>query len=367
MVLGPLVSGLLETEDAMKKVEMASNGLSDAQNVLGQMFDLTTGKLKSQNDMLKLNAELMAINLRAQAQSEKPMPSPPWTDLGKVALVFRPGKRHWAHWYQCRRRDGARSQVRQLVEDMRAGRVSGVAAARRAEGLDFSGLAVTKEDFLRAVADGVSYPEKQKVADAIEKSLKEGVLDPSLRQAGSAQSKKARKSRSGKTEEDIDAEFLKDMDAIDSQELAARQALATSAQERADIAYQMLGDQRDQREAEIRANKDYSEAQKKQLIAALDGLYGQRSNDGTILVGKAGLLQTQIGRQQQQAEAQLANDMLARQATTLEAWAQVSTTAKNAPASKPKRSKSSNRSRAICWSSKSRAAKSLMRPRHARS
>jgi hypothetical protein len=90
----------------------------------------------------------------------------------------------------------------------------------------------------------------------------------------------------------------------------------------------MLGDQRDQREAEIRANKDYSEAQKKQLIAALDGLYGQRSNDGTILVGKAGLLQTQIGRQQQQAEAQLANDMLARQATTLEAWAQVSTNAK---------------------------------------
>jgi hypothetical protein len=43
--------------------------------------------------------------------------------------------------------------------------------------------------------------KKQKVADAIEKSLKEGVLDPSLRQAGSAQSKKAqisvRKDRRG--------------------------------------------------------------------------------------------------------------------------------------------------------------------------
>ena len=329
MVLGPLVSGLLETEDAMKKVEMASNGLSDAQGVLGQMFDLTTGKLKSQNDMLKLNAELMAINLRAQAQSEKTNAQSTMDRFGQGSLGLSTGQKALgALGINVGDAMGRESQVRQLVEDMRAGRVSGAAAARRAEGLDFSGLAVTKEDFLRAVADGVSYPEKQKVADAIEKSLKEGVLDPSLRQAGSAQSKKTRKSRSGKSEEDIDAEFLKDMDAIDSQELAARQALATSAQERADIAYQMLGDQRDQREAEIRANKDYSEAQKKQLIAALDGLYGQRSNDGTILVGKAGLLQTQIGRQQQQAKAQLANDMLARQATTLEAWAQVSTNAK---------------------------------------
>jgi hypothetical protein len=133
----------------------------------------------------------------------------------------------------------------------------------------------------------------------------------------------------------VQAEYQKGVALIDGQELAARQQLATSAQERADIAYLMLGQQRDQREAEIRANKDFSEAQKKRLIAALDGLYGQRSTDGTILVGKPGLLQTQIARQQQQEESQAANDLLVRQATTLEAWAQVSTTAKaRAPGSR---------------------------------
>ncbi|PTR11757.1 MULTISPECIES: hypothetical protein [unclassified Novosphingobium] len=329
MVLGPLIANLLAAEDATKKVELASDGLSDAQGVLGKMFDLTTGKVKAQNDMLRLNAELMAINLRAQAQSEKSNAQQTMDRFSQGSIGLSTSQKALASLGVPVGDAMAReSEVRQLVADMRSGKLSGIGASRRVENMDFGGLAVSKEEFLKAVADGVSYPEKEKVAQAIENSLRNNELDPTLRQPDTAKKKKERKSKSGKTEEQIDAEFLKAMEGIDAEELGARQQLATSAQERADIAYQMLGDQRSRREADIRANKDFSEAQKKQLIAALDRLYGQRATDGSILVGNPGVFQLQVGRDQRQAEAQQANDMLARQATTLEAWAQVATSAK---------------------------------------
>src|SRR3546814_13045995 len=71
VVLLQLIENLFETEDAAKAAELASNGLSDAQSALGQIFDLTTGKIKSQNEMLRLNARLTAANLRADALAAK--------------------------------------------------------------------------------------------------------------------------------------------------------------------------------------------------------------------------------------------------------------------------------------------------------
>src|SRR3546814_16471723 len=67
VVLLPLIENLFETEDAAKAAELASNGLSDAQSALGPIFDLTTGKLKSQTELLRLNSRLTAANLRADA------------------------------------------------------------------------------------------------------------------------------------------------------------------------------------------------------------------------------------------------------------------------------------------------------------
>ncbi|WP_225205390.1 coiled-coil domain-containing protein [Novosphingobium huizhouense] len=322
MVLGPLVGELLSADDAMKKVELASDGLSDAQGVLGKMFDLTTGKLKQQNEMLRLNAQLMAINLRAQASAEKANNESAMGNFRTGTIGLSMGQKALgALGIPVGASVERENAVRQLVADMRAGRVDGMQAAKRAEGLDFSGLAVTKEEFLKAVADGVSYPEKQKIADAIEQSLKDGVLDPSLRQPGSP------KKKNGKSAAEIAAAFEQDMAALDLEELQAKLDLATSTQERADIAYEMLGEQRTQREAEIDANKDYSEAQKRALKARLDALYGKESDKPGVLDLAGGLFNQQVGKQQRDEEARLANDMLARQAQTLEAWAQVSRSA----------------------------------------
>jgi hypothetical protein len=137
-----------------------------------------------------------------------------------------------------------------------------------------------------------------------------------------------RKGANGKTEEQIEAQYLQALVSLNQEELQARLALATSASERADIAYQMLADQREQREREIRANKDYSEAQKKKLLAELDVLYGKRSEDGTILVS-GGLLKDRIARDQIEAEKRLDAEMLSRQQQTLEAWARVAGTSRD--------------------------------------
>src|SRR3546814_20174676 len=67
VVLLPLIDNLFETEDAATAAELASNGLSDAQSALGQIFDLTTGKIKSQHEILRLNARLTHPTLRAEA------------------------------------------------------------------------------------------------------------------------------------------------------------------------------------------------------------------------------------------------------------------------------------------------------------
>lgn len=148
---------------------------------------------------------------------------------------------------------------------------------------------------------------------------------------GNQREKKERRGRSGpkgKTEDQIEAEYLRALDSLNQEELQARPSLATSAAERADIQYQMLADQRAQREAEINANKDYSDAQKKRLIAALDALYGKRSEDGSILAS-GGYLKERIARDQADAEKRLDAEMLSRQQQTLEAWARVAGSSKD--------------------------------------
>lgn len=70
LVLGTFVTKLGEAGDASNLAKIGANALSDAQSVLGTMFDLTSGKLEKQNELLRLNARLTAINLRADAASK---------------------------------------------------------------------------------------------------------------------------------------------------------------------------------------------------------------------------------------------------------------------------------------------------------
>ena len=323
VILSALVPKLLETEDAMKDVELASDGLADAQSALGDMFDLTTGKLKSQNDMLRLNAQIMAFNLQMQAAAERASSQRTLGTFGTGHLGLSTGQKVLgALGVPVNRAMNRETAVRQVAQELNAGKIDSETAFARASKLSFDGLGVTKKDFLAAIRDGVSYPQKQKISDAILKSLKDGQLDPSLRTPDTSSSRKE-KEPNGKTAEQIADEQSKAIGQLNQEELRARQDLTTSVSDRTDIELQMLADEKAQRLAEIDNNKDLSDEQKAAQKAYLERLYGPTQTDSQITVGQTGLYQQKIFQQEQEKLAEQAQDMVSRQAATLQAMADV--------------------------------------------
>lgn len=324
VVVSALIPKLLETESAMKDVEMASSGLSDAQSVLGDMFDLTTGKLKNQNEMLRLNAQLMAINLRAQASAQRTNAQSTFGKFGQGSIGLSAGQLVLSSLgVPTGKALGREDKVRQLAQDVLGGKYKNnmQGAAKAAEGLDFSGLAITKQEFLTAISDAVSAPLKDKTAAAIEKSLADGSLDPSLMREG-----RAKKKRGGKSAADIAAEQAAAISRLNIEELQAKMDLAKDTQDRADIASQILDAERKQRIAEVQNNKDFSDEQKKAQIAYIERLYGNGSTvgpDGTITVGKPGLLRQKQLNDVRDEELRIANDALDMQADTLRSLAEI--------------------------------------------
>ncbi|MCX7283643.1 MAG: phage tail length tape measure family protein [Novosphingobium sp.] len=185
---------------SLADVKLASNGLSDAQSVLGGMFDLVTGSIKAQNEMLRFNITLTALKLRSDASLER-------ANAAKVNANFSQGSLGLS-WGQKALGGlgvpvgGAMSreqQVRDIVSDLRGGKIDGTTALKRADRVDFSGLAVTKAEFLQAVVDGISAPGKETIADKIEKSLKTGLLDPGLRRPDDDRATRKRKGPADQT------------------------------------------------------------------------------------------------------------------------------------------------------------------------
>lgn len=122
--------------------------------------------------------------------------------------------------------------------------------------------------------------------------------------------------------------FARELGTVARQELQAKQALATSAEERLDIQMQILSAERDEKIRTIDANKNFSADQKAAMKAYIDRLYGKSGKvgpDGSIVVdGPPGLLGQAATRKFEEEQARIANDMLQRQAETAQAWAQVS-------------------------------------------
>lgn len=332
MIVVPLITNLLSADKAMGEVKAAADGLTDAQSVLGGMFDLTTGKIKSQNEMLRLNAQLMAINLRSQASTERTTSKETlgfsgsglgmsWTNraLGYVGVNVQ------GAFGRAQDVAGVASQVNAIDPTAKGAGERLAALAKQAEKLNFDGLNVTKEEFLNAISSRMSAALKDKTATAIEKSLADGILDPSLRTDAAA--KKTPKGPKGKTAEEIAAEQAAEIERLGLEELRAKMALATTAEDRRDIAIELLEAERAQRVREIETNKDLSDAQKAARMAFIDRLYGksaQTGPDGSMTVGGTRpLLAGKAWTDFEGEQARLANDMLGRQADTLLSMAEI--------------------------------------------
>lgn len=185
---------------SLADVKLASNGLADAQSVLGSMFDLATGSIKAQNEMLRFNITLTALKLRSDASLERANAAKVNANFSRGSIGLSVGQKILGGLgVPVGEAVSREQQVRDIVSDLRGGKIDGTAALKRADRVDFSGLAVTKAEFLQAIVDGISAPGKETVADKIEKSLKSGLLDPALRRADNDRPSRTRKSPADQT------------------------------------------------------------------------------------------------------------------------------------------------------------------------
>jgi len=134
--------------------------------------------------------------------------------------------------------------------------------------------------------------------------------------------KKTPKAKTGKSAEEIEADYQEQLRQLRIEELRARLDLATNAEARAELEREILREEYAGRVADIKANKDFNAAQKAAQIAAIEKLYG-----GNQLVGEeqtltgGGLYSQSISKELAEKRRRLEDDAIARQRAALEAEA----------------------------------------------
>lgn len=330
--LVPLVSSLWEAEDAMEAVEMASDGMADAQGDLAKMFDLATGAIKDQNAQLRLNLSLKAMNLRSEAEEARNEARSSAVDSGQMswgAALRRPGALYSGLAFSSRD-TAARSRLDAILAESDPDKAAklGLSAVQWAQKADFSRVDISREEFMNAVTSAVSAASKENTAAGIERSLADNELDPMFREDKKTD-RGNRSRRSGQSAADklakIEDRYLTELARQQQEELQARLALTTNIDDELNIRLDLLAAERDERERQIRNSKDYTEEQKKAQLAHLDLLYGKRAQqvDGQIIVTDQGLLGAAEKERITQREISMGIDMLAMQAAALDAQAGV--------------------------------------------
>jgi hypothetical protein len=190
VVVGQLTGKLFENEAAAQSNLTASDALSQAQSVLGEIFDLQTGKINANTEALRINARMKAIELRADAATALKSAQKTFGEVGERGIVDRlgllgDGILKGRSPAAIRRRqlgaDRRAAQQRELLEQLRTGKVTDEQALDISEKLDDSGLSVSKKQLRKAIADRVNALEARRTADAIDRSLDTNSLAPSLR------------------------------------------------------------------------------------------------------------------------------------------------------------------------------------------
>lgn len=185
-ILGFLVSSLFEAEEAAEAATAGADGLADAQSALGQVFDLTSGKIKSQNELLVANARLTAINQRAEAVRQRQNFAETLAGVGDgrfgqnlssaglldavlrgASNVPRQGESEAV---------AQQREVQRILRGVKSGDLQAGPALQAAEKADLSQLSVTREQLLQAIIDSVSADAKEETARLIDQSLDSGQL-----------------------------------------------------------------------------------------------------------------------------------------------------------------------------------------------
>jgi len=187
--LGGLVSKFLEAESASGLAKTGADNLAAAQSVLGGVFDEVSGKIKTQNELLLLNARLTAINLQSEALAKRAsaantfrsaQTSTGFDSLFGGGISDSAAARAGVAPRQSRGQANAK-QARDLLEGVFSGRISADEALRRSKDMNFDGTGATKEEFQQAIIDRAFSRDAERVAKLINDSLDSGNLAPGLR------------------------------------------------------------------------------------------------------------------------------------------------------------------------------------------
>ncbi|MDP2131962.1 MAG: phage tail length tape measure family protein [Erythrobacter sp.] len=289
VVLTPFVAKLFEGEQALKAVEFASDKMGEAQGILGSVMDATTGKITAQSQALVVLARAQAAAGRIGALSRRAEAERELTDIrrGEIQLDahFGGGLR------LVRVGDGTQDVITNFVQG-RAGANFSIASLENR--LDTGGI--SEEAFLRAASAITNFEVEGaniKVFEDLQAALN-GDGDAARAIFGPQSGRKTRGARETepRSEADLAADFASQSVSIERQTLQARLALATNAQDRADIENEILNLDRDQRIAEIEAS-DLGRARKDALIAQVEALLGVApkidEQGNLILSGNRGL------------------------------------------------------------------------------
>ena len=185
MILMPLISKLFETEDALDKVKIASNNLSDVQSMMSPIFDLATGKMGAQTDAAMALAKAQIILARATSEANAAQARSKITKSTEFKGGFSGGMGGGINFTQSL---GAEAGVSEMV-------LNGMSAAK---GIDMlkqleKQRKISKQTLVEmsaAYANFAVEQENQQRLDKAEASLRDGVLVPSLRRETKERQKK---------------------------------------------------------------------------------------------------------------------------------------------------------------------------------
>jgi len=198
-ILSILTESLFKNAEAAEAAKAGNSGLSDAQGSLGDIFDLTSGKIEHQNSLLIANARLTALNLQSEAQRQLQSArdariATDNTAVGTLTAFFTRTAQN--PFDRVRQLDAKGAEAQGYLDsifnapDDKSEQAAITKALKYSKDADFSGLGITREKFQQAVVDYASSQAKDKIAKLINESLDSGRLAPELRKPGHDNSSK---------------------------------------------------------------------------------------------------------------------------------------------------------------------------------
>jgi hypothetical protein len=263
IVLTPLISKLFEAEDAMQAVEFAADRMGDAQDILADVLDRTTGKMITQRKEAIALARALSLQGLLESRQRRSEAERELRDIGQGSLQLQGGM--GGGLFLTREGNGARD----LVAAFRQGSITAEQATQRIQDRVLDGD-MTPDEAMRTTqaltsveVETANEAEFQNNLDLLDGN---GDLDPP---EGDKRGRRTRRrERSGPSQEEIAARYDRELISITQSIISARIQIATSAEERAELQRQLVEWDRRVALASIAADEDLSEAQKAELSAA---------------------------------------------------------------------------------------------------